>query len=120
MSNNLLNKLTQLKLPAMAGSLIGQRETSLTYDELSFEERLNLLADDELLNRENGRVVTLYILRISVAAHILFRVNHSHECHCDALVQPTLERIRRPGASLMLSRSRYVHHVYPAYTPCLA
>jgi hypothetical protein len=56
MSDNLLNKLTQLKLPAMAGSLIRQRETPQTYGELSFEERLNLLADDELLNRENGRV----------------------------------------------------------------
>ena len=56
MSDNLLNKLTQLKLPAMAVSLIRQRETPQTYGELSFEERLNLLADDELLNRENGRV----------------------------------------------------------------
>ncbi len=43
MSDNLLNKLTQLKLPAMAGSLIRQRETPQTYDELSFEERLTLL-----------------------------------------------------------------------------
>ena len=34
MSDNLLNKLTQLKLPAMAGSLIRQRETPQTYDEL--------------------------------------------------------------------------------------
>lgn len=59
MSDNLLNKLTQLKLPAMAGSLIRQRETPQTYDELSFEERLILLVDDELLNRENGRVARL-------------------------------------------------------------
>lgn len=59
MSDNLLNKLTQLKLPAMAGSLIRQRETPQTYEELSFEERLTLLADDELLNRENGRVARL-------------------------------------------------------------
>nr|ALG88616.1 IstB domain protein ATP-binding protein [Pectobacterium carotovorum] len=59
MSDNLLNKLTQLKLPAMAGSLIRQRETPQTYGELSFEERLILLADDELLNRENGRVARL-------------------------------------------------------------
>lgn len=59
MSDNLLNKLTQLKLPAMAGSLIRQRETPQTYDELSFEERLVLLVDDELLNRENGRVARL-------------------------------------------------------------
>lgn len=59
MSDNLLNKLTQLKLPAMAGSLIRQRETPQTYEELSFEERLTLLVDDELLNRENGRVARL-------------------------------------------------------------
>lgn len=59
MSDNLLNKLTQLKLPAMAGSLIRQRETPQTYDELSFEEQLVLLADDELLNRENSRVARL-------------------------------------------------------------
>lgn len=39
MSDNLLNKLTQLKLPAMAGSLIRQRETPQTYDELSFEAK---------------------------------------------------------------------------------
>lgn len=59
MSDNLLNKLTQLKLPAMAGSLIRQRETPQTYDELSFEERLTLLVDDELLSRENSRVARL-------------------------------------------------------------
>lgn len=59
MNDNLLNKLTQLKLPAMAGSLIRQRETPQTYHELSFEERLTLLADNELLNRENGRVARL-------------------------------------------------------------
>lgn len=59
MNDNLLNKLTQLKLPAMAGSLIRQRETPQTYQELSFEERLALLADDELLNRENSRVARL-------------------------------------------------------------
>jgi IstB-like ATP binding N-terminal. len=39
--NNLLNKLTQLKLPALVGSLIRQWETPQTYDELSFEERLD-------------------------------------------------------------------------------
>ncbi|MEG0171430.1 MAG: ATP-binding protein [Acinetobacter sp.] len=59
MNNNLLHKLGQLKLPAMAESLIRQRETPQTYEELSFEERLVLLADDELLNRENGRVSRL-------------------------------------------------------------
>lgn len=59
MSDNLLTKLTQLKLPGMAGSLIRQRETPQTYGELSFEERLGQLVDDELLNRENGRVARL-------------------------------------------------------------
>lgn len=34
MSDNLLNKLTQLKLPAMADSLIRQREMPQTYEEL--------------------------------------------------------------------------------------
>jgi hypothetical protein len=43
MSDNLL---TKLKLPAMAGSLIRQRETPQTYGELSFEERLGLLVDE--------------------------------------------------------------------------
>ncbi len=59
MSDNLLNKLTQLKLPAMAGSLIRQRETPQTYERLPFEERLTLLVDDELLSRENSRVARL-------------------------------------------------------------
>lgn len=54
MNNNLVHKLSQLKLPAMAESLIRQRETPQTYEELSFEELLTLLAEDELLNRENG------------------------------------------------------------------
>lgn len=50
MSDNLLNKLTQLKLPAMAGSLIRQREPLQIYDELSFEERLRAEQMRELLN----------------------------------------------------------------------
>ncbi len=56
MSDNLLNKLTQLKLPAMARSLIQQQETPQTYDELSFEEKMTLLVDNELLSGENCRV----------------------------------------------------------------
>lgn len=59
MNNNLIHKLSQLKLPAMAESLKRQREMPQTYGELSFEEGLSLLADDELLNRENGRVSPL-------------------------------------------------------------
>lgn len=59
MSDNLLNKLTQLKLPAMAGSLIRQRETPQTYDELSLEERLTQLVDDKLLSRETSQVARL-------------------------------------------------------------
>ncbi len=56
MRDNLLNKLIQQKLPAMAGSLIRQQETPQTYDKLSFEERVMLLVDDELLSRETSRV----------------------------------------------------------------
>lgn len=59
MSDNLLNKLTQLKLPAMARSLIRQQETPQTYDELSFEEKVTLLVDNELLSGENCRVARL-------------------------------------------------------------
>ena len=59
MSDNLLNKLTQLKLPAMARSLIQQQETPQTYDELSFEEKVTLLVDNELLSGENCRVARL-------------------------------------------------------------
>lgn len=59
MQDILMQKLRQLKLPSMAESLLRQRETPQTYGELSFEERLIMLADEELLSRENNRVARL-------------------------------------------------------------
>ncbi|HFV9933121.1 TPA: IS21-like element helper ATPase IstB [Salmonella enterica subsp. enterica serovar Bovismorbificans] len=59
MHDELLNKLRLLKLPGMAEGLLRQREMPHSYDELGFEERLGLLAEDELLKRENTRVARL-------------------------------------------------------------
>jgi hypothetical protein len=56
--NDMLNHTTieglkSLRLPAMANGLMAQREHP-DYSSLSFEERLGLLVDAELLQRENG------------------------------------------------------------------
>lgn len=67
MSDNLLNKLTQLKLPAMAGSLIRQRETPQTYEEL-----LTLLADDELLKRK-----TMVVRKQDYTSSVIFPMSLS-------------------------------------------
>ena len=70
MSDNLLNKLTQLKLPAMAGSLIRQRETPQTYDELSFEERLTLLVDDAELAARQPHIPDLSASRVGTGREL--------------------------------------------------
>lgn len=57
--DNLLSQLRQLRLPAMASALERQRETPGTYDELTFEERLLLLVEQEHLSRENNRITRL-------------------------------------------------------------
>lgn len=59
MTDELLTKLRTLKLSAMADGVIRQREAPKTYVELGFEERLGLLAEDELLSRETSRVARL-------------------------------------------------------------
>lgn len=56
MTDDLLTKLRTLKLSAMADGMIRQREAPGTYNELGFAERLGLLVEEELLNRENSRV----------------------------------------------------------------
>jgi DNA replication protein DnaC len=58
--NDMLNHTTieglkSLRLPAMANGLMAQREHP-DYSSLSFEERLGLLVDTELLQRENRRL----------------------------------------------------------------
>jgi len=56
---HLLSQLRQLRIPAMAQALEQQWLTPNTYEELSFEERLSLLVDQEHLSRENNRIKRL-------------------------------------------------------------
>lgn len=55
MSHQLLAQLRQLKLNAMANALQSQQETPTTYEGLSFEERLQLLVEQESLNRDTRK-----------------------------------------------------------------
>jgi len=50
-----ITQLRQLKLSAMANALISQTEQPGTYQGLSFEERLQLLTDSELLDRNQRK-----------------------------------------------------------------
>ena len=53
---HLLSQIRQLRLAAV---LEQQWQTPNTYDELSFEERLNLLVEQEHLSRDNNRIKRL-------------------------------------------------------------
>lgn len=53
------NQLTQLKLSGVISALEHQNELPSTYQEMSFEERLSLLLDEELTQRENKRIARL-------------------------------------------------------------
>lgn len=53
------NQLTQLKLSGIKSALEHQHEIPSTYQEMSFEERLSLLLDEELTQRENKRIARL-------------------------------------------------------------
>ena len=50
-----ITQLRQLKLSAMANALISQTEQPGTYQGLSFEERIQLLTDSELLDRNQRK-----------------------------------------------------------------
>ncbi len=50
-----ISQLRQLKLSGMANALISQHEQPGTYQGLSFAERLQLLTDSELLDREQRK-----------------------------------------------------------------
>jgi hypothetical protein len=52
----LLSQMRHLRIPAMAVALEQQWQTPNTYDELSFDERLNLLVEQEHLSRDNNRI----------------------------------------------------------------
>lgn len=50
------NQLSQLKLSGIKSALEHQHEIPSTYQDMSFEERLSLLLDEELTQRENKRI----------------------------------------------------------------
>ncbi len=50
-----LTQLRQLKLSAMATALVSQMDQPNTYEGLPFEQRLQLLADSEVLDREQRK-----------------------------------------------------------------
>jgi len=54
-----LEQLHSLKLTGMAAALSLQWEQPVTYADLSFEERLGMLLDREILERENRRLTRL-------------------------------------------------------------
>ena len=56
---HLLSQMRQLRIAAMAAALEQQWQTPNTYDELSFEQRLSLLVEQEHLSRENNRIKRL-------------------------------------------------------------
>lgn len=63
-----INQLKQLRLSAMATAFISQTEQPGTYEGLSFEERLQLLTDSELLDRnqrKQQRLLTAAKLKIN-------------------------------------------------------
>ncbi|MFM2663323.1 IS21-like element helper ATPase IstB [Vibrio mediterranei] len=55
----LYNQLTQLRLSGIKQALEHQCEVPGTYQEMSFEERLSLLLDEELTQRENKKIARL-------------------------------------------------------------
>lgn len=59
MLQQLLAQLRQLKLTGMADALVMQTEQPGHYDELGFEERIQLLADSEQLEREQRKQARL-------------------------------------------------------------
>ncbi len=50
-----ITQLRQLKLSGMANALVRQTEQPSTYEDLAFEQRLQLLADSESQDRENRK-----------------------------------------------------------------
>jgi hypothetical protein len=52
---NLLTQLRKLRLGAMADALRLQMDQVSTYEDLAFTERLSLLIDHEMLNRDQNK-----------------------------------------------------------------
>lgn len=72
MQQQLLAQLRQLKLTGMANALAMQHEHPGHYNELAFEERIQLLTDSELLEREQrkqSRLLKAARLKLKADAH---------------------------------------------------
>ena len=59
MNDIVIEQLRSLRMSQFANALELQRQQPTTFDELGFEERLTLLLDHELIERENARVKRL-------------------------------------------------------------
>jgi len=59
MNDMVIEQLRSLRLSPFANALELQRQQPTTFNELGFEERLTLLLDHELIERENARVKRL-------------------------------------------------------------
>lgn len=59
MNNQTIEKLQRLRLPGMVEALTQQLSQPATHDELGFEERLALLVNREVIQRDNSRVQRL-------------------------------------------------------------
>jgi DNA replication protein DnaC len=59
LNNQTIEKLHRLRLPGMAEALTQQLSQPATHDELGFEERLALLVDREVIQRDNSKVARL-------------------------------------------------------------
>jgi len=70
MLDQTITQLRQLKLSGMANALVTQQEQPGTYEGLSFEERLQILADNELNDRERRKQSRLLkAAKLKIAAH---------------------------------------------------
>ena len=59
MNDIVIEQLRSLRMSPFASALEHQRQQPTTFDELGFEERLTLLLEHELIERENSRVKRL-------------------------------------------------------------
>jgi len=59
LNNQTIEKLQRLRLPGMVEALTQQLSQPATHDELGFEERLALLVNREVIQRDNSRVQRL-------------------------------------------------------------
>ena len=65
-----ITQLRQLKLSGMANALVSQSEQPNTYEGLPFEQRLQLLTDNEYQDRENRKQQRLLkAAKLKLAAH---------------------------------------------------